>query len=102
MPQTDGINVQHVSPSFLVRKQRAKTKKANELTKDDMRLVVNFGKLNDYLKNIPSPITKPRDIFYQLGKWNFIITSDLFQGFYQNHMNEKDAPWLGLTPPSVD
>ena len=99
IPQEFGINVQYCSPSFLVRKQRAKNKSKNELTKDDVRLVVNFSKINDHLKNLPTSVTKPKQIFSQLGQWNFIITMDLSSGFFQNHMNNEDASWLGITSP---
>ena len=99
IPSNDNVSIQHVSPAFLVRKQRAKNKKQSELTTSCVRMVVNFSKLNDYLINMPSPVTKTKDIFYQIGKWNYIITTDLFNGFYQNHMSRKDAPWLGISTP---
>ena len=99
IPQSHDIQIQQVSPAFLVRKQRAKNKPKDQLTSKDVRLVVNFGKLNEHLKNIPSPITKPKTIFSQLGKWNYLITMDLFQGFYQNHMSLLDAEWLGISTP---
>ena len=99
VPQEDDVQIQHVSPCFLVRKQRAKNKPKSSLTKDDVRLVVNFGQLNDYLKNMPTPITKSKDIFTQLGKWKYLISLDLYQGFYQNHMSSEDAPWLAISTP---
>ena len=99
VPQEDGVKIQHVSPIFLVNKQRAKGKQKSELTTSDVRLVANFGKLNQYLVNMPSPVTKSKDIFYQIGKWNHIITTDLYQGFYQNIMSKKYAPWLGVNTP---
>ena len=99
IPQEHDIQVKHVSPCFLVRKQRAKTKPKHLLTPSDVRLVVNFGQINEYLLNLPTPVTKPKDIFNQLGKWKHIITMDLFQGFYQNHMTLEDAPWLGISTP---
>ena len=99
IPQEEDIQIQHVSPCFLVRKQRAKNKPKDMLSKDDVRLVVNFGQLNEYLKNMPTPITKPRDVFTQLGKWKYIISLDLYQGFYQNHMSQQDAPWLAIATP---
>ena len=68
-------------------------------SKENVRLVINFGQLNEYLKNMPTPITKPRDVFTQLGKWKYIISLDLYQGFYQNHMSQQDAPWLAIATP---
>ena len=99
VPQEFGIQVQHVSPAFLVRKQRAKNKPKNELTTKDVRLVVNFGKINDHLINIPTPVMKPRDIFMHLGRWKHVIVLDLYQGFFQNHMSLKDGKWLGISTP---
>ena len=99
IPQDHNIHIQHVSPAFLVRKQRAKSKPKNELTSKDVRMVVNFGTLNDYLKNFPTPITKPKDIFTYLGRWNYIAVMDLFQGFFQNHMDQQDGQWLGISSP---
>ena len=99
IPQDYNINVQYCSPSFLVRKQKAKNKAKQDLTIDDVRLVVNFSKLNGFLKNIPTTVTKTKDVFTQLGKWNYIITMDLQSGFFQNHMSMTDAEWLGITTP---
>ena len=99
IPQDFDMQIQHVSPAFLVRKQRAKNKPKNELTTKDVRLVVNFGKLNDHLKNIPTSIIKPKDIFIHLGRWKYIIVMDLFQGFYQNHAALEDGQWLGISTP---
>ena len=99
IPQEHDVIIQYCSPSFLVRKQKAKNKSKQDLTKDDVRLVVNFSKINDYLKNMPTSITKPKDIFSQLGQWNYIIVMDLCSGFFQNHISTDDAIWLGITTP---
>ena len=99
IPQDHNIHIQHVSPVFLVRKQRAKNKPKHELTSRDVRMVVNFGNVNEHLKNIPTPITKPKDIFTHLGRWKYIITMDLFQGFFQNHISKADGQWLGISSP---
>ena len=99
IPQEEDIQIQYVSPCFLVRKQRAKKKSKDMFSKENVRLVINFGQLNEYLKNMPTPITKPRDVFTQLGKWKYIISLDLYQGFYQNHMSQQDVPWLANATP---
>ena len=99
IPQDHNIHIQHVSPVFLVRKQREKNKPKNELTSRDVRMVVNFGNINEHLKNIPTPITKPKDIFTHLGRWKYVISMDLFQGFFQNHINPNDSQWLGISSP---
>ena len=99
IPQQAGINVQFVCPSFLRRKPKAKAKPNHLLTKDDVRLVVNFSPVNDHLKNIPSVKTTPNDILVAVGRWKHIIIFDLHQGFFQNHMHEDDTKWLGVATP---
>ncbi len=99
IPQDHNINVQFVCPSFLRRKPRAKGKPNHLLTKDDVRLVVNFSPVNEHLKNIPSVKTTPNDILVALGRWKCIIIFDLHQGFFQNHMDPQDCPWLGIATP---
>jgi hypothetical protein len=99
VPQDHNVNVQFVCPSFLRRKPRAKGKPNHLLTKDDVRLVVNFSPVNEHLKNIPSVKTKPNDILISLGRWKCIIIFDLHQGFFQNHMDPQDCPWLGIATP---
>ena len=99
IPQEAGINVQFVCPSFLRRKPKAKSKPNHLLTKDDVRLVVNFSPVNDHLKNIPSVKTTPNDILVTIGRWKHIIIFDLHQGFFQNHMHQDDTKWLGVATP---
>ena len=99
IPQESNVNVQFVCPSFLRRKPRAKNKPNHLLTKDDVRLVVNFSPVNDHLKNIPSIKTTPNDVLVALGRWKHIIIFDLYQGFFQNHMPPEDGKWLGVATP---
>jgi hypothetical protein len=99
IPQEHNVNVQFVCPSFLRRKPKAKGKPNHLLTKDDVRLVVNFSPVNEHLKNIPSVKTTPNDILVSLGRWKCIIVFDLHQGFFQNHMDPKDCAWLGIATP---
>jgi len=99
IPQEHDLTVQFVCPSFLRRKPRAKGKPNHLLTKDDVRLVVNFSPINNHLKNIPSVKTTPNDILVALGRWKHIIIFDLYQGFFQNHMAQEDSKWLGIATP---
>jgi hypothetical protein len=99
IPQDHNLNVQFVCPSFLRRKPKAKGKPNHLLTKDDVRLVVNFSPVNEHLKNIPSVKTTTNDILVALGRWKCIIIFDLHQGFFQNHMDPQDCSWLGIATP---
>ena len=80
-PQEMGITVQAVCPAFLKRKKRAKDKPRDQLTKEDMRLLINFGPINEKIKDVPTPMTTPEDIFSMLGRFKHIIVFDLYNGF---------------------
>ena len=99
IPQEHGINVQTVCPSFLQRKQRAKNKPKQDLTKNDVRLLVNFGPLNNKIKPVPIHVTKTEDLLIKLGRWKYIIIFDLHNGYFQNHMAPEAIPWLGIQTP---
>ena len=69
------------------------------LTKTDVRLLVNFGPINDKIKPIPSHVAKPDDVLIMMGRWKEIIIFDLYNGYFQNHMSEDAIPWLGVQTP---
>ena len=64
IPQDHNIQVQSVCPSFIQRKQKAKNKPENQLTKNDVRLLINFGPVNERIKPVPIHVPKPDDILY--------------------------------------
>ena len=99
VPQEHDIKVQSVCPSFIQRKQRAKDKPKNLLTKDDVRLLINFGPVNDKIKPLPLHVPKTDDILITMGRWRHIIIFDLYNGYFQNHMSKDSIPWLGVQTP---
>lgn len=99
IPQEDNIIVQCVSPCFLRRKQKAKDKPNSSLTKNDVRLVVNTNFVGQHLKNIPSKITKPQEIYAALSRWKYLIKTDMFQGFFQNHLHPTAFQWCAIQTP---
>ena len=99
IPQDDGVIIQHVSPCFLRKKQKAKDKTPSQLTSNDVRLVVNTTELSKYLKNIPTKVTKPNEVYAALSRWKYIIKSDLYQGFFQNNLHPNAYPWCAIQTP---
>ena len=99
VPQHDNIEVQHVMPAFLRKKQKAKDKPNNELTTSDVRLVVNTCELSKYMKSLPAKISKPQDVYNALAKWKYVIKTDLYQGFFQNHLHKDGQKWCGILTP---
>ena len=99
IPQEHGITVQAVCASFVQRKQRAKDKAKVNLTKDDLRLLINFGPVNDKIKPVPIHVPKTEDVLIMMGRWKHIIIFDLYNAYYQNHMSKDAIPWLGVQTP---
>ena len=58
-PQELSISLQAVCPAFLQRKKRAKDKNKDQLTKKNVRLMVNFGPINKKIND---------DVFNQMGR----------------------------------
>ena len=51
------------------------------------------------IKPIPIHDPKPDDILVKLGKWKHLIIFYMYNGYFQNHMDENDIPWLGVQTP---
>ena len=98
VPQEHNISVQAVCPSFIQRKQRARNKPKQALTKADVRLLINFGPVNEKIKPVPCHVPKTDDVLIMIGRWKYIIQLDLYNGYFQNHMSEDAIPWLGPDP----
>ena len=99
IPQEHGIKVQSVCPSFIQRKQRARDKSKQSLTKDDVRFLINFGPVNEKIKPVPIHVPTTTDVMIMLGRWKYIIIFDLYNGYHQNHMSKDSIPWLGVQTP---
>ena len=99
VPQDHNITVQAVCPSFIQRKQRAKDKPKQALTKSDVRLLINFGPINDKIKPPPVHVPKTDDIMIKLGRWKHIIIFDLYNGYFQVPMAKNAIPYLGVQTP---
>ena len=100
-PQDEDMNisVQSICPTFISRKRKAKDKPKELLTKADVRLLINFGPVNDLIKNVPTTMTTVDEVFNVLGSFKHIIAFDMHSGFFQNHMSKESIPWLGVMTP---
>ena len=98
-PQQLGIPVQCICSAFLRRKKKASGKPKHLLTKHDVRLLVNFSPINELIKDVPTPMPTPEEVFITMGRYKFIIAFDLYNGFFQNHMSPDSFQWLGIMTP---
>lgn len=87
-PEDLGVTVEHVSPSFLVKKQGGGS-----------RLVTSFTSIGNYAKHPPSRVTKPDDVLLFLSRWKYIIKSDMTSQFFQLPMKRSSMKYLGIITP---
>ena len=87
-PEDLDIKVEHVSPSFLVKKPGG-----------GHRMVTAFTNISTYTKPIPSKITSTSDVLQFLAQWRFILKSDMSSQFFQLPMCKDSLKYLGVVTP---
>ena len=87
-PEDIGVVVEHVSPSFLVRKNSGGT-----------RLVTAFNSIGQYAKILPSVMPSVDDTLRTIAKWKYIIVTDLKDSFYQIPLDHASKKWCATATP---
>jgi hypothetical protein len=87
-PEDVGTVIEHVSPSFLVKKSSG-----------GFRLVTAFNNIGTYTKPSPSRITTSDEILQFLAQWKYVIKSDMTSQFHQLPMKKASMKYLGIVTP---
>ena len=87
-PEDVDVIVEHVSPSFLVKKPGGST-----------RLVTAFTHIASYTKPLPSRASSCDDVLRFLARWKFMIKTDMTKQFYQLPMTKSSMKYLGILSP---
>jgi hypothetical protein len=87
-PEDAGVVVEHVSPSFLVKKDGG-----------GHRLVTAFNSIGTYAKPIPSKSTTTDEVLRFLAGYQFVIKSDMTKQFFQLPMTKSSMKYLGVLTP---
>ncbi len=87
-PEDVNVVVEHVSPSFLVKKPSGGT-----------RLVTAFNSVAQYCKTLPVTMPTVESVFRMIGSWRYIITTDLRDAFYQIPLEHSSMKWCGTPTP---
>ena len=82
------VTVVHTSPSFLVKKSNG-----------SHRPVKSFVELNKYICPLPSKIGTTTDVITALGRWKYIIKTDLKSSYFQMQVTPCSQKWLGTISP---
>ena len=87
-PEDVNVVVEHVSPSFLVKKSSG-----------GHRLVTAFTSLGQYCKTLPVTMSTVDSVLRMLGTWRYVITTDLRDAFYQIPLEHSSMKWCGTVTP---
>ena len=87
-PEDINVNVEYVSPSFLVKKPNG-----------GHRLVTSFGELAEHA--IPQPCAKTNvdEVLRHIAQWKYIIKTDLTSAYYQICLALQSLKYVGVVSP---
>lgn len=88
-PEDVGVVVEHVSPSFLVRKSSGQ----------GYRLVTAFTSLAEYIKPLPSLMPTVDSTLRTVSEWKYLISTDLRDAFYQIPLDKESMRWCATQTP---
>lgn len=88
------------SPAILVRKNSSKKQiKRQDLTKDDIRLCVDYRQVNEHIQGSAWPLERTDDILAQLSKSNVYISVDLKSGYHQLKLSPESRNIVAFSTP---
>ena len=99
IPQEVDVQVKFISNVFLQKKGRAAHKNLNECSNDELRFLCDFTQLNSYLHPTPAKISTPQEIWVFIAENPCIIVADMYNSYFQMHMDQRDYPYLGVMTP---
>ena len=88
-PEEVNVVVEHVSPSFLVKKSSG----------IGHRLVTAFAAIGEYCKTLPTIMPTVDSTLRTIGAWRYIIKTDLRDAFYQIPLENESRKWCATPTP---
>ena len=82
-PVQDNVDILHVSPVIIQQKARARHKKLQDCSLEEVRFISCQNVLNDSIKPIPSTSTSHIKILKFLSRWRYHIFADLHNSYFQ-------------------
>ena len=87
-PEQVNVQVKYLNTSFLVKKPNGGS-----------RLVTAFGEVAQYCKPQPSLMPNVDSVLRDIGKWNYLIITDLLKSFYQIPLAHSSMKFCGVATP---
>ena len=87
-PEDVGVTAEYLNLSFLVKRPGGGS-----------RLVTSFGEVGRYSKPQPSLMPNVDSVLRDIGKWKYIIKTDLLKSFYQIPLAKSSMKYCGVVTP---
>ena len=87
-PETVGVNIEYLNPSFLVKKGE-----------NSFRLVTAFTEVGKYCKPQPTLLPTVDSTLRAIACWNYIITTDLKSAYFQIPLSKDSMKYCGTVSP---
>ena len=98
-PQQHNIPIRTVSPCFITQKARAKHKRLEDCSLDEVRLITCFNVLNDSIHPIPGRSNSYNDILKFFSRHRYLVCADLTNSYFQIKVDKKHWKYLGVMTP---
>ena len=89
-PEDMGITAEYLNMSFLVPKPS---------NKNDFRLVTSFGEVGQFSRPQPSLMPNVNDTIRDIGRWKYLIKTDLQKAYYQIPLSKSSMRFCGTATP---
>lgn len=98
-PYLHNIPIKAIHPCFLQKKSRAAHKDIDDCDITEVRFLTAPGSVNEKLRQVQTKIPDQNEIFQFLGKNPCVIYADLYESFFQNHINKRDWGYMAINSP---
>ena len=89
-PESIGVTVEYLNPSFLVKKGNLE---------NEFRFVTAFTEVGKYCKPQPSLMPNVDSTLRSIARWKYIIKSDLTSAFFQIPLSKDSMKFCGVVSP---
>ena len=87
-PESLGITVEYLNPSFLVKK-----------SENSYRLVTAFTEVGKYCKTQPTLLPTVDSTLRTIANWKYLVASDLKSAYYQIPLSQSSMKYCGTVSP---
>ena len=98
-PYEHDVQVKCIHPCFLQKKARAADKSMEECSISEVRFLTAANSVNNLCRQIQTKIPDQNEIFKFVANNPFVIYADLYESFFQNHLNKRDWGHMAINSP---